>query len=130
MKLNLTITLLLSATLSALANPLYRCKRNEDGTIDKRCPRYDHCNCKMWVPGKDQNSKHQYLEGDFPVGPGPIVGEMTVKGGAGQGSICNVGWDRSDDVCGYWNQTSGPTGNGCQQYKNIWFSCDQILTND
>ncbi|WQF82571.1 hypothetical protein CDEST_07585 [Colletotrichum destructivum] len=129
MKLHLTVTLLLSTAMSALADPIFRCKRNEDGTIDKRCTFLSHCNCKMWVPGKDASSPRQYLEGDYAFGTGPIQGQMTVKGGAGQGSVCSVDWDRGDNgKCGYWKQTSGPTGNGCQQYQNTWFSCDEVYS--
>ncbi|KAJ0164765.1 hypothetical protein CTA2_247 [Colletotrichum tanaceti] len=129
MKLHLTATLLLSTAMSALADPAFRCKRDEDGALDKRCISLSHCNCKMWVPGKYANSPRQYLEGDYAYGTGYIEGHMTVKGGAGQGSVCTVTWDRGNNGrCGYWKQMLGPTGSGCQQYQNTWFSCDEVYT--
>ncbi|KAL0945045.1 uncharacterized protein CTRU02_202932 [Colletotrichum truncatum] len=117
----------LAITTSTLANPLSRCKRNGDGTIDKRCISLDHCNCKMWVPGKDAKAPRQYLTGDFAYGTGVIHGHMKVQGGAGMGSVCSVTWDRGNNgKCGYWKQIAGPSGNGCQQYQNTWFSCDEV----
>lgn len=145
--------LLLVAATSACANPLNLCKKAADGTVDKRCinSTLDHCNCKMyvafitdvssfsvkhfiltkslyrWVPGKTAADPRQYLSGDFPYGTGVTQGTMKATGGAGQGSVCSVTWDRgSNGRCGYWNQISGPSGPGCQQFHNVWFSCDEV----
>ncbi|KAF4903835.1 hypothetical protein CGCVW01_v013103 [Colletotrichum viniferum] len=121
--------LLLVAATSACANPLNLCKKAADGTVDKRCINrtLDHCNCKMWVPGKTSADPRQYLTGDFPYGTGVTQGTMKATGGAGQGSVCSVTWDRGNNGrCGYWNQISGPSGPGCQQFHNTWFSCDEV----
>ncbi|KXH48537.1 hypothetical protein CNYM01_13051 [Colletotrichum nymphaeae SA-01] len=125
-----SLFILLVAASMACANPVDLCKKAADGTVDKRCgsgPILDHCNCKMWVPGKTAADPRQYMSGDFHYGTGVTQGTMKVTGGAGQGSTCSVTWDRGDNGrCGYWNQINGPTGSGCQQFQNVWFSCDEV----